>query len=101
MRSRAPKRNAMLIEEARSKIQTTHIAKRLTDHVLGKVDMTSTQVTAALGLLRKVIPDLAAHQHSGEVNHNINNVADFLASIGRNSVEGVADGVQEQPGSVH
>lgn len=101
MRSRAPKRNAMLIEEAREKIRTTQIVNRLTNHVLGKVDMSSTQVTAALGLLRKAIPDLAAHQHSGEVNHNINNVADFLASIGRRSVAGVADGVPGQSDQVH
>lgn len=96
-----PRRNAMLIEEARNKIKHTLILNRVTDHVLGKVEMSPSQVTAALGLLRKVIPDLAAHQHSGTVNHNINNVADFLASIGRTGVESVADGVQEQPGSVH
>lgn len=60
------KRNAMLIEEARQKIRTTQLINRLTDHALGKVDMQGTQVTAALGLLKKSVPDLAAHSHTGE-----------------------------------
>jgi len=29
--------------------------------------MTTSQVTAALGLLKKALPDLAAIEHSGEV----------------------------------
>lgn len=62
----ATKRNAMLIEEARSKIKTTQIVNRLTNHVLGTVDMSPSQVTAALGLLKKSIPDLAAVAHTGE-----------------------------------
>ncbi len=47
-------------DNTRAKIQTTQIAKRLTKHILGELDMTATQVTAALGLLRKTLPDLAA-----------------------------------------
>ena len=54
------KRNAMNIEEARKKIQTTQLVNRLTNHVLGKVEMQPSQVTAALGLLKKAIPDLSA-----------------------------------------
>jgi len=60
------KRNAMNIEEARKKIQTTQLTKRLTGHALGTVEMSSTQVTAALGLLKKAIPDLSATQLSGD-----------------------------------
>ena len=52
------KRNAMLIDEARVKIRTTQLVNRLTDHVLGKAKMESTQVTAALGLLKKSLPDM-------------------------------------------
>ncbi len=46
-------------ETARAKIQTTQIIKRLASHVLGECEMSATQVAAALGLLRKVLPDLA------------------------------------------
>lgn len=57
----ATKRNAMLIEEARLKIRTTQLVNRLTNHALGqkKVKMDNSQVAAALGLLKKSLPDLA------------------------------------------
>ena len=45
-------------ERTRQKIKTSQLANRLTDHVLGKVDMSPSQVSAALGLLRKTLPDL-------------------------------------------
>ena len=54
-----------------AKIQTTVLVKCLTDHVLGKKEMSSSQVTAALGLIRKVIPDLAAMQVVAQVEHDV------------------------------
>jgi hypothetical protein len=54
-------------QETRLKIQASQIINRLTNHVLGNIELSSTQVTAALGLLRKAIPDLAAVQHSGQI----------------------------------
>lgn len=60
------RRNAMLIEEARQKIRTSQLLNRLSDHVFGKCNMSSTQVKAALGLLAKTIPDLMAHKHDIE-----------------------------------
>lgn len=56
----ATKRNAMLIAETRSRIQTTQLIKRLQDHVDGKVEMSKTQVTAANILLSKSLPSLQA-----------------------------------------
>jgi hypothetical protein len=52
-------------EETRARIKTSQIVNRLTDHVLGKIQMTSSQVSAALGLLKKTLPDLAAVEHTG------------------------------------
>lgn len=49
----------------RQRIQTSQIVNRLTGHVLGTVEMQQSQVTAALGLLKKSIPDLSAVAHSG------------------------------------
>lgn len=43
----------------RKKIQASQLINRLTDHILGKVDLSSTQVAAALGLLKKTLPDLS------------------------------------------
>ncbi|BBB99388.1 hypothetical protein [Bradyrhizobium elkanii] len=56
-------------EETRAKIKTSQLINRLSDHVLGKVEMKPTQVTAALGLLRKTIPDLSAAENKTEVVH--------------------------------
>ena len=50
----------------RRRIQASMIINRLTDHVLGKVDMPASAVTAALGLLRKVAPDLSAVESKNE-----------------------------------
>ena len=56
-------------DETRSKIQTSQLINRLSDHVLGKVDLKPTQVAAALGLLRKTIPDLSQAENKTEVIH--------------------------------
>lgn len=58
-------------DEIRAKIQASQLINRLTDHALGnlKKPMDATQVTAALGLLRKAVPDLSATEHSGEIAH--------------------------------
>lgn len=56
-------------EKVRQRIQTTMLVKRLTDHVVGKVEMSATQLRAAEILLRKRLPDLSAVEHSGSVEH--------------------------------
>jgi hypothetical protein len=45
-------------ENTRKKIQSSQLINRLTNHVLNDLDMSSTQVNAALGLLKKTLPDL-------------------------------------------
>ena len=62
----ATKRNAMLIAEARKKIQTTQLINRLQNHALGKVEMTPTQVKAVEVLLRKSVPDLSTVALGGD-----------------------------------
>jgi hypothetical protein len=44
------------------KIRSSQILNRLIDHVLGENEMTSSQVSAGLGLIKKILPDLAAVQ---------------------------------------
>lgn len=53
-------------DETRAKIQGSQLINRLQDHVLGAVDLKPTQVTAALGLLKKIIPDLSAAEIKSE-----------------------------------
>lgn len=52
-------------EAVRSRIRAGGIVNRLEQHVLGKVEMSASQVSAALGLLRKCVPDLASMEHTG------------------------------------
>jgi len=56
-------------EMTRAKIQTSQLVNRLNAFALDDTEtvrMTSDQVRAALGLLRKTIPDLAVTSHTGE-----------------------------------
>ncbi len=46
-------------DEHRVKIQNSNVLNALVEHVEGKRDMTSTQVTAGIALMKKVLPDLA------------------------------------------
>ncbi len=43
----------------RQKIRVTLLIKALEDHVIKNTEMSSTQVNAALALLKKALPDIA------------------------------------------
>jgi hypothetical protein len=49
----------------RDKIRNSNILNALVEHVEGKREMSGSQVTAGLGLLKKIMPDLASMEHSG------------------------------------
>lgn len=53
--------------EHRVKIKNSNILNALIEHVEGKREMSSSQVTAGLGLLRKVMPDLS----ESSVTHSV------------------------------
>lgn len=53
-------------DEHRVKIQNSNILNALIEHVDGRREMSASQVTAGIALLRKVLPDMQAIQHSGE-----------------------------------
>ncbi len=54
----AARKNLTQLPRTREKIRASMLINRLQDHVLGKCDMTPTQVRAALLVLRKILPDL-------------------------------------------
>lgn len=66
-------------QRTRDKIRTSQLVNRLEAFVFGQkdgktkkvVEMTAQQVNAALGLLRKTLPDLQATELSGEVKHAV------------------------------
>ena len=53
-------RGAWTPQKVRERIRVSMLVKRLTDHVVGKVEMSPTQVTAAQTLLKKSLPDLSS-----------------------------------------
>ncbi len=56
-------------DEVKKKIQASQLINRLTDHALSDVPkMDASQVNAAKVLLNKVVPDLKAIEHSGELD---------------------------------
>ena len=52
--------------EHRVKIQNSNILNALIEHAVGEREMSSTQVTAGLGLLKKIMPDLASVEVGGQ-----------------------------------
>jgi hypothetical protein len=52
--------------KVRARIRAGGIVHRLERHVLGQIEMSATQVSAALGLLRKCVPDLSNVEHTGK-----------------------------------
>lgn len=53
--------------KTRERIQTSQIINRLTKHILGEVEMSASQVSAALGLIKKTLPDLSAVEMNANV----------------------------------
>lgn len=55
-------------EEVRTKIQTSQLINRLNSFVNGEIELSAAQVTAALGLIKKTLPDLQAVEatHKGD-----------------------------------
>lgn len=89
------KRNAMWIEQTRQKVQASQLINRLQDHVLGTVELSSTQVRAAEILLKKTLPDLTENKNVN-ITRRISELTDGeLASI----IESASgEGTAETPG---
>jgi hypothetical protein len=59
-----------MVDKFRASIRVGLIRNRLMNHLLGKLEMTPTQLQAAKILLDKSVPNLANIDHTGEVTHN-------------------------------
>ena len=66
MSARGRKPGFTMSHDHRVKIQNSNILNALIEHVEGRREMSSTQVSAGLGLLRKILPDLAASAESDD-----------------------------------
>ena len=58
-------------ENARDKIKVGLLLKRLSDHSVGLVEMSASQVRAAEILLKKTIPDLKQIEHTGDPDNPV------------------------------
>jgi hypothetical protein len=69
MAARKPGRQpgCLMTDAHRTKLQNAGILKALIEHVKGEREMSASQVTAGIALLKKFMPDLQAVQHSGEI----------------------------------
>ena len=65
-------------DEHRTKIANSQILKCLIEHATGDREMSATQVSAGLGLLRKVLPDLSAVEAKHDVSDTL---ADLLKAV--------------------
>lgn len=61
--------NKLHQDDVRKKIQASQLVNRLTDHALGVIELTNTQVRAIEILLKKTIPDLSSIEHKGDENN--------------------------------
>lgn len=61
-------------DEHRHKIANSNILNALIGHAQGDREMSATQVSAGLGLLRKVLPDLSAIELDGSLGLKVERV---------------------------
>ena len=85
-------------EVVRQKIRTSMLINRLQNHVLGRIDMSKTQLQAAGILLRKTLPDMVAQvverrpleaMADAELLDTLKSIRGYLAASGAG--EGMAD----------
>lgn len=84
MAVRGRKPGFVMSNEHRVKIQNSNILNALIEHAEGNRDMSPTQVSAGLGLLKKVLPDMSAVTISGDEDSPLHvnlNAERFTSSI--------------------
>lgn len=67
----AARLNRMHSEQVRAKIQASVLIDRLQKHVVGELELTPSQITAAQVLLDRSVPKLSQIQHTGDENNPI------------------------------
>lgn len=67
----AARKTLRLTPEWKEKIRIGVILDRLSKHVDGDIEMSSTQIKAAEILLKKVVPDVARTEIAGDEEHPV------------------------------
>lgn len=80
-------------DKHREKIGASQVLNRLIKHAEGDApNMKTSEVTAALGLLKKILPDLAAVELSGGMTHHVIAVEPMSAADWQKKHAGDGDG---------
>ena len=83
----------------RSKIQASQLINRLTDHALGEVELTQTQIRAIEILLNKSVPNLAAIavQHIEGTDESLNQITVKLVGESLRDSERLPEPLSAEP----
>jgi hypothetical protein len=84
----APRKQLWHPDDVKKRIQASQLINRLTEHALSDAPiMDASQVTAAVKLLGKVVPDLKAVEHSGDPDKPIRTIhrVELVPLVGKNS----------------
>lgn len=95
-KKRGPAKGSIrLTQEHRDKISNSKILQRLISHAEGALpkdkDMSQSQVTAAIALLKKVLPDQTIAQVNGAGDAGEHLIATTIELIGKRSSDESAD----------
>ena len=80
-----------LSDEHRLKIQNSKILNNLIEHTMGDRDMSQTQVTASINLLKKVMPDLSAITMEADVKHDLSDDMKTLMNMASDKTKRVGE----------
>lgn len=69
--------NKLHQDDVRKKIQASQLINRLTDHALGEIELSNTQVRAIEILLKKTIPDISSIQIQGDADNPLKTVIEW------------------------
>lgn len=68
-------------DDHRQKIANSAVLQHLIEHATGQRNMSTSAVTAAIALLRKVLPDLQSVQHNGDSDNPLTMIATIRREI--------------------
>lgn len=80
------RRPYVMSQEHRDKIKNSNILNALIEHVVGEREMSATQVTAGVALLKKVMPDVQSIEITGDEDAPVS-VVHKIELIGKRASE--------------
>lgn len=70
-------------ESIREKIRASQIVNVLEEHIFEGKELTKSQVSAALGLLKKCVPDLSTVQGAGDNGEHLHEITKIVREVAK------------------